>query len=259
MDNLLRIMIADDNEDFCELLCDKLDEQADFEVLSSFSDGRELADAIYSIKPDLVILNTVLPRLDGLGVVAEIRESDMENPPLFFLFSAFNNETIMAQANSLGVTYFLVKPFSLDALVDRARMLRETMLLRREKACEDKRAMLELAVTNIIHEVGVPAHIKGYHYVREAIMMAVEDMDVLNAITKILYPTVAKKFGTTSSRVERAIRHAIEIAWSRGDIDTINNFFGYTVSNTKGKPTNSEFVAMIADKLHLQFKQHATV
>jgi len=259
MDNLLKILIADDNEDFCALLYDKLDEQADFEVLTSFSDGRELVDGIMAMQPDLVVLNTVLPHLDGLGVVSEIREAELENPPLFFLFSAFSNETLMAQANSLGVTYFFVKPFSLDALVDRARMLRETMLLRREKSAEDKRAMLELAVTNIIHDVGVPAHIKGYHYVREAIMMAVEDMDVLNAITKVLYPTVAKKFGTTSSRVERGIRHAIEIAWSRGDIDTINNFFGYTVSNTKGKPTNSEFVAMIADKLHLQFKQHATV
>ena len=123
----------------------------------------------------------------------------------------------------------------------------------------DRRASLELAVTNIIHEVGVPAHIKGYHYVREAIMMAVEDMEVINAITKVLYPAVAKKFGTTSSRVERAIRHAIETAWNRGDIDTLNSFFGYTVSNSKGKPTNSEFIAMIADKLHLQYKQRAII
>ena len=218
-----------------------------------------MVDRILSTTPDIVILNNILPQLDGLGVVQAINNMEMKKRPMFFMISSFASESLMAEANSLGVTYFLVKPFTLDTLIARIRMFRDSMLVHQEKAVEDKRASLELAVTNIIHEVGVPAHIKGYHYVREAIMMAVEDMEVINAITKVLYPAVAKKFGTTSSRVERAIRHAIETAWNRGDIDTLNSFFGYTVSNSKGKPTNSEFIAMIADKLHLQYKQRAII
>ncbi len=255
MNTLIRTIVADDNLDFRTLISDRLLEEADFEVTATVSDGNELVERIASDTPDVVILNNILPQLDGLGVMQAVNAMELPKRPLFFMISSFANESLIAEANTLGVTYFLIKPFSLDALIHRIRTFYSERFTPQEKFADEQRAALKLAVTNIIHEVGVPAHIKGYHYVREAIMMAVEDMEVINAITKVLYPSVAKKFGTTSSRVERAIRHAIETAWNRGDIDTLNSFFGYTVSNTKGKPTNSEFIAMIADKLHLQYKQ----
>lgn len=183
MNNLLKVIVADDNADFRTLISDKLRGEPDFEVLASVSNGNELVDLILSTTPDVVILNNILPQLDGLGVLQTINGAEMKKRPMFFMLSSFASESLIAEANSLGVTYFLIKPFSLDTLVTRIRMFRDNMLMHQEKATEDKRTALELAVTNIIHEVGVPAHIKGYHYVREAIMMAVEDMEVINAIT----------------------------------------------------------------------------
>ncbi len=259
MEKKIKITVADSNRDFAEMLTARLSEERDFEIISTLTDGDELKDSIMSQKPDIVILNDVLPTLDGLGVISKINNSGMAELPKFIMLSGFSSESLISDATALGVSHFLVKPFSVDSLIDRIRTLHTSITLKKANNEEEARSSLALAVTNIIHEVGVPAHIKGYHYVREAIIMAVEDMDILNAITKILYPSVAKKFSTTASRVERAIRHAIETAWNRGDIDTLNNFFGYTVSNSKGKPTNSEFIAMIADKISLRLKQHSTM
>ena len=259
MDKTLKIILADDNNDFVTLLADRLNEEPNFRVIDALADGTTLVKSILEHSPDIVILNNILPELDGIGVVSRINSAKLSNMPQFLMISSFASDSLIAEANALGVSYFLIKPFSLESLVDRVHMLRNNMILRKNQAAEDARSFLADSVTKIIHEVGVPAHIKGYHYVREAIIMAVENMDVLNAITKVLYQEVAKKFDTTPSRVERAIRHAIETAWNRGDIDTLNSFFGYTVSNAKGKPTNSEFIAMIADKLNLQLSRHAAV
>lgn len=259
MEKKIKITVADSNRDFAEMLSARLSEERDFEITSTLTDGDELTNSILNDIPDIVILNDVLPTLDGLGVISKINNSGMAELPKFIMLSGFSSESLISEATSLGVSHFLVKPFSVDSLIDRIRTLHTSITLKKANSEEEARSSLALAVTNIIHEVGVPAHIKGYHYVREAIIMAVEDMEILNAITKILYPSVAKKFGTTASRVERAIRHAIETAWNRGDIDTLNNFFGYTVSNSKGKPTNSEFIAMIADKISLRLKQHSTM
>ena len=257
MEKRIKIIIADGNRDFADVLSSRLGEEKDIEIASVIYDGNDLVSSVLDILPDIVILSNVLPSLDGLGAISAINNSDVKTQPKFIMFSAFSSESLFSEAAALGVSHFLIKPFSVNSLLDRIRMLHSSVAIKKAKSEEEARSALALAVTNIIHDVGVPAHIKGYHYVREAIIMAVEDMDILNAITKVLYPSVAKKFDTTPSRVERAIRHAIETAWNRGDIDTLNNFFGYTVSNSKGKPTNSEFIAMIADKLQLQLAQAA--
>ncbi len=256
MNKTLKIILADDNSDTLYLLTDRLNAEPQFEVLETVSAGDVLVKRIFALTPDIVILNNLLPQLDGLGVIAKINDSNLKKRPIFLMISSFVNDALAAEANALGVSYLLAKPFAAETLISRLNMLTNTPAAPSYNN-DDRRALLARSVTNIIHEVGVPAHIKGYHYVREAIIMAIEDMDILNAITKVLYPSVAKKFDTTPSRVERAIRHAIETAWNRGDIDTLNRFFGYTVSNAKGKPTNSEFIAMIADKLSLEIHSHA--
>ena len=257
MENVLRTLIAEENGDYRNLLREALSEQPDFEVIASVGDGQEAAQKIMSKCPDLIIINNVLPQMDGIGVIQSVNKLKMEKRPLIFMISTFSGEQLTSELSSLGITYFMVKPFSISTLIDRIRQFRDKAKGETEALLtdEEKQNKLAVDVTKIIHEIGVPAHIKGYHYLREAIIMAVNDMDVLNAVTKVLYPTVAKKFETTPSRVERAIRHAIETAWSRGDVDTLNGFFGYTVSNAKGKPTNSEFIAMIADRLALQYRK----
>lgn len=255
MNKTLKIILADDSNDMLFLLRDRLNAEPNFQVIETVSDGDVLVEKILASNPDVVIFNNLLPKLDGLGVVAKINEYDLRKRPIFLMTSSFVNDALAAEANGLGISYLLAKPFDVETLISRLNMI--TNVITPRMSDDDRRALLARSVTNIIHEVGVPAHIKGYHYVREAIIMAVEDMDILNAITKVLYPSVAKKFDTTPSRVERAIRHAIETAWNRGDIDTLNRFFGYTVSNSKGKPTNSEFIAMIADKLSLEVHSHA--
>ena len=203
---------------------------------------------VRTLRPQVVVMDLVLSGLDGLGVLEQL---DGDRPRILVL-SAFAGSAFGERLPDLGVDYFMLKPCRLSALADRvqqlARMADEPGADPRE---EPARQRLERQITAIIHEIGVPAHINGYQYLREAISLAVEDMDVINAVTKVLYPAVARKFGTTASRVERAIRHAIEVAWDRGDLETLQKYFGYTVSNVKGKPTNSEFIAMIADRISL--------
>lgn len=255
MNNTLKIIIADENMDMLHFLKKTIGGESFCEIIDTATTGDVLYEKIVTLGPDVVVLNNLLPHLDGISVIAKLRQYEMENFPSFIMVGSFYSDAVAAEASAVGVSYLLVKPFPPEALTIRLNAIAKERLAAPPED-DDKRSLVVRSVTNIIHDVGVPAHIKGYHYVREAILMAIEDMDILNAITKALYPAVAKKFDTTPSRVERAIRHAIETAWNRGDIDTLNNFFGYTVSNTKGKPTNSEFIAMIADKLNLDIHSH---
>ena len=239
-----KVIIADANESFRAMLREIIEQDGGFTVAASVGDGRSALEQVRELAPDLLILDVVLPELDGFGVLDQLRREEL--PVRTMIVSAFFTEQVVSEALGKGAAYFMPKPFENTALLDRMRAVCQPA----QPAAHTKN--LKNMVTDIIHEIGVPAHIKGYQYLREAILIAVEDMDVINAVTKVLYPEVARRFSTTPSRVERAIRHAIEVAWDRGDLETLQKFFGYTVSNTKGKPTNSEFIAMIADRLVLE-------
>jgi two-component system response regulator (stage 0 sporulation protein A) len=264
VDKKIQVVIADDNREFSDILYEYLNSQSDIEVTGIAGDGLEAYDMIVSKMPDIAILDIIMPRLDGLGVLEKINTTEMKKRPLFIILSAVGQDKITQRALALGAEYYVVKPFDMDVLVSRIRQLMVTKhsnIMRSQQPGDARAASfatqpknLEVEVTNIMHEIGVPAHIKGYQYLRDAIMMVVKDLDIINSITKQLYPSIAKEYNTTPSRVERAIRHAIEVAWSRGQIEAIDALFGYTVSLGKGKPTNSEFIAMIADKLRLEFK-----
>ncbi len=246
MDVHYKVMLTDTNADAREMLQETLEQTGRFTVVASTGDGSEVLDLIAQTKPDLLVLDLILPGLDGIGI---LRQLDKEQRPKILSIYHFATQEMLAEAGSLGVSVFLAKPYSEASMC-------EHLLCLAEKREESLHAPgLEELVTSIIHEVGVPAHIKGYQYVREAIMITVENMEVINSVTKVLYPEVAKRYGTTPSRVERAIRHAIEVAWDRGDLETLQRFFGYTVSNAKGKPTNSEFIAMISDRIRLKIKK----
>ena len=264
------ILIADDNQEFSQTLANYIHEQEDMEVIGIAKDGEEAVDMIANIMPDVALLDVIMPHLDGIGVLEKMNMMKNNKKPICIMLSAVGQDKITQKAVNLGAEYYIVKPFDIELLIKRMRELKNfvpgqnvnnfigkeikqryvDIPLNGEKNQEN----LEALVTNIIHEVGVPAHIKGYQYLREAIIMVVNDIDVINQITKSLYPKIAYKFNTTPSRVERAIRHAIEVAWGRGDQQTVEKIFGYTISAAKGKPTNSEFIAMIADKLRLELK-----
>ena len=264
------ILIADDNQDFSRTLANYIHEQDDMEVIGIAKDGEEAVDMITNIMPDVVLLDVIMPHLDGIGVLEKMSIIKCDKKPMCIMLSAVGQDKITQKAVGLGAEYYVVKPFDIELLIKRIRQLKNfkptqnvNSFVGRELKPqyveipvngEKNEENLEALVTNIIHEVGVPAHIKGYQYLREAIIMVVNDIDVINQITKSLYPKIAYKFNTTPSRVERAIRHAIEVAWGRGDQKTVENIFGYTISAAKGKPTNSEFIAMIADKLRLELK-----
>lgn len=258
-----KVLIVDDDKDFVKALSRAVKQRDELELTGSVSDGLEALDMIEIAEPDIVVLDMIMPNIDGLGVLERINPSVNKDAPSFIAISAAANEKIAAHAVALGADYFMRKPLEPEDLVDRiitfaieptpeVKTIKESPELRMVKKSSEPD--IEMMVTNIIHEIGIPAHIKGYQYLRHAIMLVVDDLDVINSITKELYPTVAKDFNTTPSRVERAIRHAIEVAWDRGDTDVLNSFFGYTIANSKGKPTNSEFIAMIADRLRLQMK-----
>ena len=251
MEHCTTVFIADSAEEFCAGLTAALQRAGGFAILGTANDGESAIRAILDKKPDVLVLDLMLRKQDGISVLKAI--AGMDRRPVTLATSGFVTEYVSAAAAGLGVRYLMLKPCDMTALVERLTEIRGGENRRTPIRRSDKTS-IETLVTSIIHEIGVPAHIKGYQYLREAIIIAVNDMDVINAITKVLYPQVAKTFQTTPSRVERAIRHAIEVAWDRGDLDTLQRFFGYTVSNTKGKPTNSEFIALIADKLQLQLK-----
>ena len=251
----MRILVADSSEEYRRMITDALNAEMDMEVIGATGDGEEALELIGSEKPDAVVMEMVLSGADGLEVLTRLSESGAgEARPVILVVSGFARGNMAQLAAAAGADYYLMKPCKMSAVAERLRQLAEAGKEPLMEAEEPGRN-LENTVTGIIHEIGVPAHIKGYQYLREAIMIAADDMDVINAVTKVLYPEVAKRYHTTASRVERAIRHAIEVAWDRGDLEILQKYFGYTVSNAKGKPTNSEFIAMIADRLQLQRKE----
>ncbi len=251
MDDVLKVLLADCNGEFCTELTEAVESDGEFEMIGVTGSGRQAVELIEQLKPDIVVMDMILQEADGLEVLRRV--SDMSDKPDFVIVSNFKSEYSVSQASELGAKYYLLKPCPVQTVIEKLCTIRE---MRQERPEETNRDItVATMVTEMIHEIGVPAHIKGYQYLREAIMIAVADREVIHAITKVLYPQVARTYSTTPSRVERAIRHAIEVAWDRGDLDTLQRFFGYTVSNTKGKPTNSEFIALIADKLQLQLRK----
>ncbi len=255
MKDKVKVVLAFENEDYLQMMKLNLEQEGRIAVIGAASDGVELVEKASALSPEVIVSDAMLPRMDGLAAVREITANGKGSKPAFILLASFISDQMAAEAGALGVQYFMLKPCDLRALTERIEQY-DSLAVGFAKPVKrvDPDLDIEIRVTEIIHEIGVPAHIKGYQYLREAIIMTVKDMDTINAITKVLYPTVAKKYKTTSSRVERAIRHAIEVAWDRGDLETLNSFFGYTVSNSKGKPTNSEFISMIADRIRLQFR-----
>ncbi|MCI8592806.1 MAG: sporulation transcription factor Spo0A [Lachnospiraceae bacterium] len=260
----IEVAIADDNERMIHMLGSMIESDNELELVGQADNGKDIYDIIKEKEPDVVLLDIIMPKEDGLTVMERInRDDSMKKHPVFIVVSAVSQERITEDAFNLGAYYYILKPFDNDMVLRRIKNLKHGVRgsvpkLAAKSSSEHVMQLLErnleMDVTNVIHEIGVPAHIKGYQYLRDAIIMSVNDMEMLNSITKILYPTIAKKHQTTPSRVERAIRHAIEVAWSRGKLDAIDEMFGYTVNSGKGKPTNSEFIALIADKIRLEYR-----
>ena len=260
METSIRVLLVDPNEDFRTLLAETIAAEEGMELAAAVGDGAEALRLCAETAPDVLVTELVLPKLDGLTLLETLRRTG--DAPAAIVVSGFYNDRVVAGCSELGAQYFVPKPCDCASLLGRIRQV--AALHAHPAAPVDIAALrpstvrersLESAVTDIIHEIGVPAHIKGYQYLREAILITIGDMDAINAVTKVLYPAVAKKFSSTPSRVERAIRHAIEVAWDRGDLETLQKYFGYTVSISKGKPTNSEFIAMISDRLTLERKE----
>jgi two-component system response regulator (stage 0 sporulation protein A) len=257
----IKVCVVDDNRELVGLLEDFISSQDDMEVVGIAHNGQECLEMLTTTDPDVLVLDIIMPHLDGLAVLERLRDIKKGVLPNVIMLTAFGQEDVTKKAVELGASYFILKPFDMENLGNHIRQVsgntntftRKSTTSYRSQT-EQKPKNLDASITSIIHEIGVPAHIKGYLYLREAISMVYNDIELLGSITKVLYPDIAKKYNTTASRVERAIRHAIEVAWSRGNIDSISSLFGYTVSMSKAKPTNSEFIAMVADKLRLEHK-----
>lgn len=252
MKSKISVLIADDNNQLADELSAYINTQNGMSTVAIASDGEEAWGLILETRPDVVILDMVMPKLDGMGVLRRIRE--LPEKPVVIAYSVSALQRTIENAVNLGADYYLLKPQSCERVADIIRELTEPNTIAVGGTAMKKEVDLEALVTEFIHELGVPAHIKGYQYIRTAIMMVVENMDMLNYITKQLYPEIAHAYNTTASRVERAIRHSIEVAWTRGKPETMNEIFGYTIHTGKGKPTNSEFIAMVADRIRLQIK-----
>lgn len=263
----LNVAIAEDNPQMLNLLNNMLEREDGFNVVGTADNGEDAYDMIVKTNPDLVLMDVIMPKLDGISVMEKYKkEKQGKKMPAFIMITAAGNDNVAADAFRIGANYYIMKPFSQDVVMDKIRRvcggtvrLGTNEEMKRVTPYVDKneyiRRNLEDDVTRLLHEIGIPAHIKGYQYLRDAIAISVEEEDMLVSVTKVLYPSIAKRHNTTSSRVERAIRHAIEVAWSRGRLDTIHELFGYTVNNGKGKPTNSEFIALISDKIRLDYKR----
>lgn len=261
----LKVLLADDNKEFTEMLREFVDGQDDMHVCSVAHNGNEVIQLIAEQQPDVLVLDIIMPVLDGIGVLEQLNTKQTPMPKVIML-TAFGQESITRRAVDLGVSYFILKPFNMPVLGERIRQVMNLTTAAPTLAhgaqtsyeaplsAELDKHTVDAAITKVIHEIGVPAHIKGYHYLREAIGIVYQDVEILGSITKVLYPRIADRYRTTPSRVERAIRHSIEVAWGRGNMDAIRSVFGYTVSASKTKPTNSEFIAMIADKLRIEHK-----
>ncbi len=252
MENKLKILISDENSEFCTS-CENTFSSFGFDVSVIGNDGKELLDNTVLKKPDIILAGAFMPQMDLISVLKTAKEK-LDYSPLFLATVPTESLVLEKELLSEGVTYCFIKPIDASVLAERIRSLCLSTQRNSAAPSDKQNGNLEIVITDIIHQIGVPAHIKGYHYLREAIIMAVNDIEIMNSVTKCLYPSVAKKHGTTSSRVERAIRHAIEVAWDRGDVDVLNSYFGYTIHSSKGKPTNSEFIALIADKLRVNMK-----
>ncbi|HKM21500.1 MAG TPA: sporulation transcription factor Spo0A [Lachnospiraceae bacterium] len=262
----LNVAIFDDNQRMLELVSDVLESDNDMTVVGSARNGEEAYELIRKKEPDVVLLDLIMPKLDGMEIMNRVKKDhSIQKQPEFIVLSAVGDDRITEDAFRMGAKYFIMKPFDPQMVRNRIKMMRSDSKSRHSEIISNSQEIVENAdalgnlerdVTDIIHEIRVPAHIKGYQYLRDAIMMSVNDMEMLGSITKVLYPTIAKHYRTTPSRVERAIRRAIEVAWSRGKMDTIDALFGYTISMGKGKPTNSEFIALIADKIRIEYKMN---
>ncbi len=263
----IEVLLADDNREFTNLLSEYISEQSDMSVTGVAYNGEEVLRLLEESRkaPDILILDIIMPHLDGLGVLERLRDMNLNPMPKIIMLTAFGQENITQKAVQLGASYYILKPFDMEILANRIRQLVGNQAVvspsysgsafpKSNVVPLAKGKNLDANITSIIHEIGVPAHIKGYQYLREAITMVYNNIEILGAITKTLYPAIAEKFKTTPSRVERAIRHAIEVAWTRGNIDSISHLFGYTINISKSKPTNSEFIAMVADKLRIEHK-----
>ena len=259
---MLKVLIADDNREFNELLTEYINKEPDIEVVGNAYNGKEVLALLREKRPDIVLSDIIMPHLDGIGVLEELEKMDLSPKPKVIMLTAFGHENITQRAVELGAAYYILKPFNLEVLAERVRQLGDNQLSIQEAPVNTPSVLKKEKdnyideITQIIHEIGVPAHIKGYLYLRDAISMVVEEIELLGSVTKILYPRIAQKFETTPSRVERAIRHAIEVAWSRNSLDTIKKFFGYTINTEKGKPTNSEFIALVADRIRLKNRKY---
>lgn len=256
MSRKINVLLADNSEYFA-IPCANVMKSHGLDVTMTEKDGQAVVEAITRQAPDVVLMDLFLPRLDAIGVLHRLEQQGLSHRPRFMIMSGFDNPALEREVMSAGADYYFLKPFDAGEMAKRITSLcgdHAPVEKRAVVSMDSQRGSLEMQVTEIIHQIGVPAHIKGYQYLRDAILMAIEDEQIINAVTKRLYPAVAKKHATTSSRVERAVRHAIEVAWDRGDVDVLNSYFGYTIHNSRGKPTNSEFVAMIADKFRLQRK-----
>ncbi len=253
MENKIKILISEEDGEFCAF-CENSLSNMGFEVSIVKKDGRELFDNIILRKPSVVLSNAFMKQMDLVSVITSVKEKLGDTSPLFLAILSSESTALEKELLSAGVVSCFIKPLDYSVLTERIRALCVSTEHEFAAHNENGDSNLEIVITDIIHQIGVPAHIKGYHYLREAIIMAVNDIEIMESVTKCLYPSVAKKHGTTSSRVERAIRHAIEVAWDRGDVDVLNSYFGYTIHSSKGKPTNSEFIALIADKLRMNMK-----
>jgi len=253
MTSKLQVLISDDSREFFSKCAGAFTSRGCDAVFAP-ADGNEVLSMIAQHGPDVVLMGVYMPHLDALGVLEAVRGKPDIKMPMFMTISSSANTIIERELTANGVTYCFLKPVDADMIVERVMQLFVSEKQSSPQKLGKSPPDLELMVTEIIHQIGVPAHIKGYHYLRESIILATEDAEIINSVTKRPYPTVAKKGKTTPSRVERAIRHAIEVAWDRGDVDVLNSYFGYTIHNGRGKPTNSEFIAMISDRLRLKKK-----
>lgn len=256
MDKKIKLLIAEEYSEFSDN-CGDIFVKNNIHPIFCPKNGAELINLIKQENPDVVIMDMFMSKIDGIGVLRNFK--DNSNKPVFIISSSSDSQTLEREAINSGASYFIVKPFTASIVLDKVVSLYNNKQNSRTNNIktlyiERSENSMEIQVTEILHQIGVPAHIKGYHYLRDSIIMSVETPEIINAVTKQLYPAVAKKYDTTSSRVERAIRHAIEVAWDRGDVDVLNSYFGYTIHNSRGKPTNSEFIAMISDRLRLHMK-----
>ena len=254
MEKKIKVLIAEEANEFMTESSELFEEKG-FDAQFCEKNGHRLLENMDAFCPDVVLMDMFMSGLDGVGVMRTVKESNRTSKPIFVIVSSFDSDMLETEALRAGAAYYVIKPYRTADLLDRISEL--VTCYREEQPLPTCQVYsidhdLELTITGILHQIGVPAHIKGYHYLRSSIMMSVKQPEIINAITKELYPSVANKYNTTSSRVERAIRHAIEVAWDRGDVDVLNSYFGYTIHNSRGKPTNSEFIAMISDRLRLK-------